>query len=72
MLTACFDGAGKPDKPVVLVAGFASFAAVWQEFDTGWSSVLEDFVIPIFMLEISHTPTSRSNDSGTMSQSAAV
>jgi hypothetical protein len=54
MLTVCFDASGKtpstttkrrgksgePDSPVLAVAGFASQAGVWAEFDYHWESVL--------------------------------
>src|SRR3990172_8990662 len=39
MLTACFDGAGKETNKynIVVVAGFASFAGLWEEFTRKWN-----------------------------------
>jgi hypothetical protein len=42
MLTVCFDGSGKENSKhkIVTVAGFASFAAVWSEFERQWQERL--------------------------------
>lgn len=51
MLTICCDAAGKEaDKktPAIVVAGFSSAAAVWDEFDLRWSAVLEKHQLPHF------------------------
>ncbi len=40
---------GKPkDSPVMVVAGFASHAGIWAEFDTRWDSVLRKYNVPFF------------------------
>jgi hypothetical protein len=44
MFTSCFDAAGKErdqKTPLLLVAGFASMAGVWAEFDKEWCAALE-------------------------------
>jgi hypothetical protein len=37
-----------PDSRVMAVAGFASQAGMWAEFDTQWSGVLERYDVPSF------------------------
>jgi len=50
MLTVCFDGAGKESSQhkVLVVAGFASFAGIWSEFETLWQNRLEQDDLPYF------------------------
>lgn len=43
MLTVCFDAGGKEkDHRILTVAGFASFAGVWTEFETLWQKRLDE------------------------------
>jgi hypothetical protein len=42
MLTACFDAAGKEDHAVLVVAGFASVASLWTDFENQWQKRLEE------------------------------
>lgn len=50
MLTACFDGAPKdtPEFKVLVVAGFAGFANVWDEFEQQWQKRLDADGLPYF------------------------
>jgi hypothetical protein len=49
MLTACFDAGGKErDHDVVVVAGFASAAQVWKDFETAWRVRLDQDGLPEF------------------------
>ncbi len=50
MLTACFDGSGKdsPTHDFLVVAGFSSFAGVWDDFDSEWDRVLKSYGVPYF------------------------
>jgi hypothetical protein len=62
MLTACFDASGKTptmagakrvkatarDLPTMVVAGFASQAGIWTEFDQRWLAVLAKYSVPSF------------------------
>ena len=49
MLTVCFDGAGREaDHPLVVVAGFASFAGVWRDFEIRWQERLRQDGLPYF------------------------
>jgi hypothetical protein len=41
MLTVCFDAGGKEHHEVLVVAGFASVASVWTDFENQWQSRLE-------------------------------
>ncbi|HJZ12131.1 MAG TPA: hypothetical protein VJ521_08270 [Acidobacteriota bacterium] len=50
MLTACFDAAPKESKQykVLVVAGFASFAGIWKEFEERWTARLEQDCLDYF------------------------
>jgi hypothetical protein len=50
MLTASFDGAGKEGEKhnTVVVAGFASFEGVWEEFESRWLERLSKDNLPYF------------------------
>jgi hypothetical protein len=49
MLTVCFDAGGKEeDHDFVVVAGFAGFAEIWNEFDIEWQARLDKDRLPYF------------------------
>jgi hypothetical protein len=49
MLTACFDAAGKDSSgQMLVVAGFASFAGAWNEFEERWRHRLEQDSLMFF------------------------
>jgi hypothetical protein len=58
MLTCCFDAAGKEAEPhkILAVAGFASFADIWSEFETRWQDRLTQDGLPYFhAVEFAHS-----------------
>jgi hypothetical protein len=50
MLTVCFDGSGKDhgDHRIMVVAGFASFAKLWEDFTIKWNKRLQEDGLPYF------------------------